>query len=146
MWAPLSSVLTMIKIYCDNNPKGQSITICGSITELLDLGLAFSTGTNFRLQTNDEPNRFYPIWLKRLEFKLLPDPEALIQIVIQEQQLFLSSGTKTVINLGRSLANFFGGTAMAGEHIHLDYFEGNGLLAPTKYHVIFQCETPIGGH
>ena len=131
-----------MKIYCDKNPKGQSIAISGSADALLSLGRALSEGKDIQFKAEEIPSRFYPILLRGFSFNLLSTTEALLEVVVEAQQLHISGGAKTAEKLGQSLLNFFSGEVMPGEHFHLDFFEGNGILAPTRYHLIFQAEEP----
>jgi hypothetical protein len=132
-----------MKIYYDDNPNGPTIEIAGVPTELLELGRAFLRKDAIVLAGDKAPSRFYPVVMDELVFSPLLEREQLLRIAIEGQRLLLSAGAGAAESLGRSLENVFSGDVSEGQHIHLDYFEDNGLLAPTDFHLIFQCEKEI---
>jgi hypothetical protein len=129
-----------MRISYDNNPNGETIEIGGKSAELLGLGRALMKAEKITILGDRTPSNFYPIVLDELAFEPLPQEDALLTITVDRQRVLLSGGVGVAKRLGQSLENVFSGSVLEGRHLHLDYFEGNGFLAPTNFSLIVQLE------
>ena len=129
-----------MRIYYDNDPNGQTIAIGGKPAELLDLGRALMKADRISIVGERTPSKFYAMVLDELIFESLPQEDALLTIAVQGQRVLISGGVVVTKRLGQSLENVFSGLVLEGQHLHLDYFQGNGFLAPTTFGLIVQAE------
>lgn len=63
----------------------------------------------------------------------------LLKVFLDKDSLVLEGNKLAFIKLGQSLLNFFNKDSKNQEHFHLDYTEGDMLLAPTSCYLIFMC-------
>lgn len=83
----------------------------------------------------------FPGLLKGLRFVRTDDPDSgdLIRVSLRDGFVCFEGGAVGLGNLGESCLNFFADPIEPNEHFHLDYFEGDQLLAPTSVHLILMC-------
>jgi hypothetical protein len=132
-----------MRLCCDDHKRGSTVAIIGRQAELLELAKSLCDYMSISIAGDTTPDQFYKRVLANLVFVPLTEkqPDALITISLEGNRLRLSCGVNAALRLGQSLQNFFGGSVQNGQHFHLDYFEGDLLLAPTENGLIFQCET-----
>jgi hypothetical protein len=128
-----------MNIYYDKNATNPTIAICGEPNELRRLGDVLLKSRETIVRGEQRVSEFYPEVLDELVFRP-KNAAALLTISIEGRSVVLAGGAGAARNIGQSLLNVFSGDVVEGEHFHLDYFEGNGILAQTNFHLIFQCE------
>jgi hypothetical protein len=73
--------------------------------------------------------------------KYQQEKDNLLKFLLIKEKL-ICEGTKLAFSkLGESILNHFDETSATGDHLHLDYFEGNDLIAPTNCHVILAYDS-----
>jgi hypothetical protein len=132
-----------MNVVFDGDLKEPEIKISGERRELWDLGIIL---LNLRekglIESEGINDRFYPELLSGLVFELedVGDEEALLTVALSGGYATFKGASEGYQKLGQSLLNVFSEQAAQNTHMHLDYFEGNNLLAPTNCHLIFECK------
>ncbi len=130
-----------IYINCDGNPDKPEVQISGSKKALKNFGVLLNTtedSSRLELPTcNDE---HYPVPLRSIVYSVREAKEDWAYVSINKEQLYLTGTKHTFNKIGDSLFNFFDEDAEVGDHFHLDYYEGNDVLAKTNCYLIFVCD------
>lgn len=131
-------------ILFDGNWNRPEIEISDSPSGLSKLGTLFlGISQDLTLHAEQVKSKFYPENLEAISIKLLPMESpggiSLIKIWITNNRLIFEGSQSAFNKLGRSLLNYFNEDSKKGEHFHLNYVEGDPLLAPTNCYVIFLC-------
>lgn len=131
-------------VSCDSNSKGHEIEIADSAEGMNQLGkLLLNIDKNLKIYTKKEKLGSYPEALEDILIRFLEEDNwqqlDLLKIFIEDKNLVIEGRKSAVDILGVSLTNFFNEDAKKYDHFHLDYWEGNGLLAPTNCSLIFMC-------
>jgi hypothetical protein len=120
-----------------NNPE---IEISGSSDTLVKLGETFNgLDKSLEIKASFKKSQFYSHCLGYLVLNLMNEGNDLLTIKVINNNLIFSGTLKAFKNLGQSLINFFEENPKEGKHFHLDYYEGNQVLAQTNCHLIFMC-------
>lgn len=128
-----------MKIACDKKSQDSEIEISGTSLELFALGKKIiEINTDLKIISAGFGDQYYPIIIESLLLKIINDTSSLICIEIKDDQLVMSGNTLAMKRLGQSILNVFCGTP-SERHLHLEYCEGDLLLAPTEYTVTFVC-------
>lgn len=131
-------------ILFDGNWNRPEIEISDSPSGLSKLGTLFlGISQDLTLHAEQVKSKFYPENLEAISIKLLPMESpggiSLIKIYITNNRLIFEGSQSAFNKLGMSLLNYFNEDSKKGEHFHLNYVEGDPLLAPTNCYVIFLC-------
>lgn len=131
-------------ILFDGNWNRPEIEISDSPSGLSKLGTLFlGISQDLTLHAEQVKSKFYPENLEAISIKLLPIESpggiSLIKIYITNNRLIFEGSQSAFNKLGMSLLNYFNEDSKKGEHFHLNYVEGDPLLAPTNCYVIFLC-------
>ena len=121
-----------------SSPEGE---VSGQATEFVSLGEELIQGTSaICLESAGAVDRFYPIALKSLKCVIDSGsvPPATIRLNVANQSLLITGDSKALRNLGQSLINVFTG-ATSDEHMHLEHYDGNQLVALSGCTVVFTC-------
>ena len=131
-------------ILFDGNRDKPEIEISDSPLGLIELGEIFASITeDFISYSKKIKSEFYPENLEAISIKVSPIKNAekldLIKIYLREHKLVFEGSQSALYKLGMSLLNYFNEHSQKGEHFHLNYVEGDPLLAPTNCYIIFLC-------
>ena len=129
-------------INCSGNWERPEIEIADSAQSFNKLGkLLVNIDDNLKIYTNQEKGGPYPEALEALVIRLLEEDDLqqldVLKIFVEDKNLVIESPKSGFDKLGASLTSFE--DAKKHDHFHLDYWEGNGLLAPTNCSLIFMC-------
>lgn len=133
-------------ILCDGNWDRPEIEISDLSQNLIRLGgLLLSINEDFKLQANPRKSEFYPENLEAISMRLIPSTNAeqldLLKVFIDNKNLVIEGSKLGFYKLGSSLINYFSKNSKNGNHFHLDYVQGDCLLAPTNCFIIFLCNS-----
>lgn len=138
----VTSEVKPMRIAFDGDRGRPEIEVRGNASELVEFGQQLVAGVRELTVSGQEGGtEFYPEPLTQLrcvEDEAVPKP-SLIDISLDGNALLISGGAVGLRKLGQSCVNVFT-KAAAGEHMHLEYFEGNQLMAETPCSVIFVAE------
>lgn len=135
-----------ILIVCNGKWKNPEIEISGNAKSLVNLGkLLNRLEKSCEIEAEQTKSSIYSENLKSLILTKSDDNEFkdLIKIYVKDRSLQIKGNQIALFKLGQSLINVFGDDAFDGEHIHLDYFEGGPLIAPTNCDLIVLCNSKI---
>lgn len=130
-----------MKVSSSSDVSNPEVEVSGQATEFVCLGEKLIEGKpSICLESSGAVDRFYPVELKSL--KCVVDsksaPPARIRLTVENKALLITGDNKALRNLGQSLINVFTG-AEVDEHMHLEHYEGNQLVAPSGCSVVFTC-------
>ncbi|WP_339733987.1 hypothetical protein [uncultured Gimesia sp.] len=130
-----------MRVAYDGDNDEPEVQISGEPEEYRDLGETLKVlGNSCDVEGFGEGDEYYPEVLRGLRLELTTtNSDTLLTIAICKQWLCLSGSTQAFVKLGQSLLNFFDEDVTNNAHLHLDYFEGNELLAPTTCHLTLEC-------
>jgi hypothetical protein len=127
-------------LLCDGDWNNPEIEISDSSENLVKLGKILNElEESLEIKADNKESVFYSDCLSSLVLNLMLKGDDLLGVRIADHNLIFSGTLKAFQNIGQSLINFFEGTVKEGEHFHLDYYEGNMVLAQTNCHLIFMC-------
>ncbi len=132
-----------MKILFDGNLERPEIELSDSPSGLRHVGkLLLSLDKDVELSAVPEESYFYPYNLKGMVFKIYRDEQSvdLIYISVMEEYLVLEGTPIALKKLGQSLLNCFTESSPDTSHIHLEYFPGSQLVAPTNCSLIIVCQ------
>ena len=132
-----------MNIVFDGDLREPEIKISGEPWELRELGTALlDMRDRCTIESERTTDRYYPELLDGLTFELenMGNEEPLLAVTLSRDYLIFKGPAEGFRRLGQSLLNVFPEQAPQGTHMHLDYFEGNDLLAPTSCHLIFESK------
>lgn len=112
--ASLGKIINEVKDYCEIQAEQKKSDI-------------YTGNLNLLILQRDESERF----------------KDLIEISVCNKNLVIKGNQVAFNNLGDSLINVFTEDTFDGYHIHLDYFEGNSLVAPTNCNLVIACNSDI---
>lgn len=130
-----------MKVCFDGDKQSPEVEISGTALELKRLGesLVHEISELF-VESQGEADEYYPILLGGLRCKRnesIPNPN-LVEVGLKHSIFVIIGGREGLRKLGQSCINVFS-DAEDGEHMHLEYFEEQQLLAKTDYSLIFSC-------
>lgn len=131
-----------MKIVFDGDLSAPEIQMCMTHAGLNDLGKRLvSFHDKVVILGDGTVDEFYPEALKGITCELVDDAdfESTVSLSIEEGMFFCRSGRVGLGKLGQSLLNYFAESVGEGDHLHIDYYEGNQLIAPTQCSLIIQC-------
>ncbi len=129
-----------MKIVSDGDREGAEINVLATTQEFCEIGHALlSLEERLLIEGNKERDPFYSDVLHGIAFEPWTQggSNKLLSIEIVENIVCFVGPMVCFEKLGQSLLNFFSENISPGQHFHLDYYEGNQLLEPTKYELIF---------
>jgi hypothetical protein len=127
-------------LLCDGDWDNPEIEISDSSENLVKLGKILNEfEESFEIKANDKKSEFYSDCLNNLVLDLMLNGDDLLRVRIANHNLIFSGTLKAFQNISQSIINFFEGEVKEGDHFHLDYYEGNMVLAQTNCHLIFMC-------
>lgn len=131
-----------MRVLHDSDHYEPEITIAAPPEEFLDLGRRLmELRDSLVLRTDPRPDEVWPVVLEGVEFRRERDvKDARFDVALDGGVLRLSGGEAALTRLGESLTRFFSGDVDDGDQFHLDYYEGNPVLAPTRCHLVFMSE------
>ena len=132
-----------MKLLFDRNFERPEIELSDSPASLRNLGeLLLDLNKEIELSAVPEESDLYPYNLEKIVFKINGDKQGmnLIYISVTEEYLVLEGTPIALRKLGQSLLNCFNENSPDTSHIHLEYFPGNQLVAPTNCSVIIVCQ------
>ncbi|GJL64144.1 MAG: hypothetical protein NPIRA04_27980 [Nitrospirales bacterium] len=133
-----------MKVVTDGDKHGAEIDISGTVREFREMSQALLTlKDRLIIEGEQEQDLFYKNVLNGIEFDLRvqkTSQKQLITIEIVRNVVCFFGPIECFEKLGQSLLNFFNEDMLPGQHFHLDYYEGNELLEPTKHELIFTCK------
>jgi hypothetical protein len=134
-------------ILCNGNWNNPEIEISSSPVGLIELGSFFlSVDRDCEIKSEPIISRFYSENFEKLKILFvkndLQEQERvdLLKVFVEQKQIIFQGGKIAFNNLGDSILNYFDMESKNGDHFHLDYIEGDMLLAPTNCHLIFLCK------
>jgi hypothetical protein len=128
-----------MNILCDGDWEKPEIELSDSLSGLIKLGnVLLDVNDEVEILSKGERSPFYAENLDSLILRKLSNMEYddTIHITISGKKLALEGSSEALSRLGRSLLNFFNANSQEGKHLHLNYYPGNGILAPTKSELI----------
>jgi len=134
-----------MNISSNSDVSNPEVEVSGKATEFLALGYELLRGkSDVNLESKGVLDQFYPVGLKALKCTVETASEnpGQLRLKVNNLSLLIVGDAKALRNLGQSLINTFTG-ATADEHMHLEYYEGNQLVAPSECSVIFMCCRPF---
>ena len=132
-----------MKLLFDGNFERPEIELSDSPAGLKNLGeLLLDLNKEIELSAIPKESDFYPYNLQKIAFKINKDEQGinLIYISVAEEYLVLEGTSIALRKLGHSLLNCFNENSPDTSHIHLEYFPGNQLVAPTNCSLIIVCQ------
>ena len=87
---------------------------------------------------NGSRSPVYPIVLKGMSFET-NETATLLDVIMEDDCLKFFGGRTALQNLAHGLINYFADQPCVNDHFHLDFFEGNSILNPTNYSLVFMC-------
>ncbi|WP_017327152.1 hypothetical protein [Synechococcus sp. PCC 7336] len=131
-----------MNILFNGNLENPEVDISDSASSLREIGNSlFNIDIEIEFMSSQEKSEFYPENLEKLIFRkdITTDKSNLLSILIHQNNLLISGTDVALRKLGQSFLNFFDETCKENEHIHLDYYEGNDLIAPTSCSLTITC-------
>jgi hypothetical protein len=132
-----------MKIVFDGDIEAPEVSIKLKRTELIDVGnRLISCGEAFSILGDGTIDRFYSEALDELTFELtlIPDLQSVVGVSLENKTIFCRGGREALGKLGKSLMNYFSGSVNTDDHLHIDYYKGSQLLAPTTCHLIISID------
>ena len=127
-------------IFYNGNSEFPEFKVSDSGKKLTELGLVMRTGNkNLSIDGSGRNNRFYSHTLRGLIFDLIEDETDGFDVSLENENLRFVGNKQAFENLGQGLINYFEDNPANQDHLHLDYFEGNRLLKPTNFSIVFMC-------
>lgn len=125
----------------DGNLSRPEIQMSGSPSRLREIGrILCEVETEIEIQAAQEKSEFYSENLHKLVIKRKADvdPENLLSISLSQGNLVIEGTDIALRKLGQGLLDFDDSTPDK-YHLHLDYYEGSALVAPTNCNLIVMC-------
>ena len=125
-------------LFCGNRDKPQ-IKISDSYNGLISLAEQLRTMEKEILIKSDYKEcDIYPYNIKYLYLKENPlkDKDDLMYISLKEERLIFEGTKGAFSKLREWILYTFHPESPIGQHIHLDYFEGNNFIAPTNCYTV----------
>jgi hypothetical protein len=133
-----------VRLAFDGDSENPEIEVSGTSSEFLELGRQLVAGiSELAIESRGPRDEHYPQLLGALVCRTdesVDDPSLVAVSLGAGGVLLVSGGAEGLRKLGQSCLNVFA-DAQEGEHIHLDYFEGNQLLAATNCTLILMVRT-----
>ncbi len=132
-----------MKLFFDGNIDRPEIELSDSPDGLRNLGqLVLNLDKEIQLSAEQVCDDVYPYNLKGLVLKINSDRQGddLLHISVAENNLVFEGTPIALEGLGQSLINCFDENTPDRYHIHLDYFPGSPLVAPTNCNLIIVCQ------
>lgn len=133
-------------ILWDGSYSEPEIEISDSWSEMRQLGqFLINLNKDSILYGVHKKSKFYPKNLKIIKIILERNETYnqeqlnLLKVFLDKDSLVFEGNKLAFRKLGQSLLNFFNEDSKNQEHFHLDYTEGDMLLAPTNCYLIFMC-------
>lgn len=132
-----------MKLLFDGNPERPEIVLLDSPNAIRKLGqLLLNLDKEIELsaeQVYDYPDLYN---LRAIVFKINDNKQGddLIYISLAKDDLVIEGTPIALGKVGQSLIDCFDENTPDKYHIHLDYFPGNVLVAPTKYNLVIACK------
>jgi hypothetical protein len=136
---------TAICVLCSNNWTNPEIEISASPQGLIELGeLLININKDLVILSTTQKSAFYPEAIQSLVMKFSTSSAVtrldVLNVSIVDKSLVFEGSSEAFRKLGDSLLNYFDENSQSGEHFHLDYVEGDDILAPTNCSLIFVCK------
>ena len=124
----------------DGDNQMPEFEISGTAEMLSNLGKRLTEITEYFFEEGGSKQcTYFPHTLRGLSFSLRNPGNGLLDVVLDNDTLKFIGNKVALDKLGNSLINFFDEDTKAKDHFHLDYYEGNMMLNPTNYSLIFMC-------
>ena len=136
-----------MKIVYDGDLSAPEIQISMTRAEIDDVGKKLiSYEQKIIILSDGATDEFYPVTLKGLAFELVNELalQPGVGLGIEDEVLYCRGGKIALGKLGQSFLNYFAGPIIEGDHLHIDYYEGSELVAPTNIHLIVECLSQEG--
>lgn len=129
-----------MNVLFDGDNKMPEFEISGTADMLYNLGKRLMVITEDLFEEGGSKEcPYYPHTLRGLSFSLRNSGNDLLDVVLDNETLKFTGNKLALDKLGNSLINFFNEDTKVKDHFHLDYYEGNMILNPTNYSLIFMC-------
>lgn len=130
----------MIFISASTHTRPPEVEISGKRADLFEFGrqlLELSKSTRISLPKAD--SRFYPLAMQSLNLEVAKPGDGRISMMLDESSFSITGSIEAFGKLGSSIMGVFQAETFDGQHIHLDYFEGDDLIAEANCSVIISA-------
>ena len=129
-----------MNVLFNGNDDAPEFEISATGPDLADLGQRLQNIKNdIFIRGSDKTCSIYSCTLKGLIFELKEDVVDEVDVKLEHNALKFVGNEQALKDLGQSLLIYFEDDPNDQDHFHLDYFEGNMILKPTNFSIVFMC-------